>query len=663
MAQRTPSGNSSNYPAATAVDEVGVQRLAPSVGGQPPSVPSPRDMTEDGASFARSTVQSTGQRPSTVQSMGQPPTVPSPRGMTEDGASFAGSMVQSTGQPPSAVQSIGQPPTVPSPRGMTEDGASFAGSMVQSTGQPPSAVQSIGQPPTVPSLHGMAQPPSMVQPPSVPSPRVTRHPSGDSDGLASTTTPLPATQSPPTVQPRLPSPAPINVTLEDLILDVPNSAVAPASSSLLSPRNLCLSSMPAASASPNSVSPPHSPTPPASHEAYPGPQLELPDPQYSWQDAITPPSGSGPPNSSPGFNNTSPGRSQVRFEPQAQAGPSLLPASWIADPQSVPSPQSVSFNVPENIGRSSRDTPASVMRYNSVADSPNPVGGGGEHVTLLDPSRLSTNFEDFEAVSTETRAMTMRRSMTTARSRARSLSVTFVARSRRPSAAPEPKPKATTRDKVATQRNACVAALLGIATLLSLVMLGFIVAMVQLSVQGEANPANVQVIGKVLYVDGAEFFVRGVNYNPIPKGEDGTEYPFGDYYGKSYSTTGDLGSWVLYTTGSFWTGLANKFSSTMQSFHEGHLTELNKTFNVIRLYGWALSRDHKDFLDRCNEMGLKVTTPPPLCFPTSVAEESTRQSSRSSERLLWTPAPAWEVTPRGSSSACEQRGNCPPLTY
>ena len=90
--------------------------------------------------------------------------------------------------------------------------------------------------------------------------------------------------------------------------------------------------------------------------------------------------------------------------------------------------------------------------------------------------------------------------------------------------------------------------------LLRFSVLFLIVTMVYLTEQERESPSVVEVRNRTLYVNGEEYFVRGVNYNPIPRGEDGTVWPFGEYFGAPYAST--LFDWKtftwLYTTSSIW---------------------------------------------------------------------------------------------------------------
>ena len=149
---------------------------------------------------------------------------------------------------------------------------------------------------------------------------------------------------------------------------------------------------------------------------------------------------------------------------------------------------------------------------------------------------------------------------------------------------------------------------MGCGTFGCLLLLMLVTLMVQWVAEGEADPAKVEVIQKVLYVDGATYFVRGVNYNPIPKDEDGTAEPYGDYFWMPYVSSGwgpKSISYLYTASGSIWEGIKNKVSG-YSSWHKVHLEEIAKTFNTIRIYSWQLGNEHTDFLDMCHSLGLKV---------------------------------------------------------
>ena len=150
---------------------------------------------------------------------------------------------------------------------------------------------------------------------------------------------------------------------------------------------------------------------------------------------------------------------------------------------------------------------------------------------------------------------------------------TFIApSSRRETPASTTAKKVSAVSKEATGRTLLVALLLQLSALLCFASVLCIPAPLQRHVQAAAKPAVVEIRGKVLYVDGEEFFVRGVNYNPIPKGEDGTQHPFGEYYGPAYSQSSRSSSWYVYASHSIWEGLVSLFRS-IDSFHEVHLRD------------------------------------------------------------------------------------------
>ena len=151
-----------------------------------------------------------------------------------------------------------------------------------------------------------------------------------------------------------------------------------------------------------------------------------------------------------------------------------------------------------------------------------------------------------------------------------------------------------------------------LARLVALVALGMLLLLclvqVNLHIQNQEQASNVTVVDRQLFVNGQPYFVRGVNYNPIPRGEDGQAYPYGDYYTPEYAT-GLLNHETLlssfYTDGSLWEGLWNRFRGH-HSYHEPHLREISKTFNTICVYSWNLDQRHWDFLDLCHKYGLMV---------------------------------------------------------
>ena len=148
--------------------------------------------------------------------------------------------------------------------------------------------------------------------------------------------------------------------------------------------------------------------------------------------------------------------------------------------------------------------------------------------------------------------------------------------------------------------------LLTIAALMVLVWI--VLVQVNLEINRKEDPSKVEISRRALFVDGQPYFVRGVNYNPIPRGYDGQEPPYGDYYSTEYSS--DKVNWrtllsSFYTNGSLWEGLANKFLG-YAPYHDAHLKEIRKTFNTIRVYSFNLEKDHSDFLDLCRKYGLMV---------------------------------------------------------
>ena len=153
----------------------------------------------------------------------------------------------------------------------------------------------------------------------------------------------------------------------------------------------------------------------------------------------------------------------------------------------------------------------------------------------------------------------------------------------------------------------CLEVVTNLTSIFCMIMLCLIVSMVYMSEQAAEDASHVEIRNKTIYVNGEEYFVRGVNYNPIPKGEDGNEYPYGEYFGASFSSTlfSSKTTTTMYTTDTIWEGFAKKFY-THDSYHESHLRELSKTFNTIRAYHWSRNVPHKEFLDVCKKYGLMV---------------------------------------------------------
>ena len=146
-----------------------------------------------------------------------------------------------------------------------------------------------------------------------------------------------------------------------------------------------------------------------------------------------------------------------------------------------------------------------------------------------------------------------------------------------------------------------VAVLIHCVTVVCLGMFFWFLAMVHLTQQAWERPSHVEIRNDTLHVNGQPYFVRGVNYNPIPKGQDGQAYPYGDYFGDVYSSAVVRFSTAstLYTADDIWEGIGNKFTVPM-SYHKAHLQELSKTFNTIRVYNLMRDTVHYRFLDVCH---------------------------------------------------------------
>ncbi len=83
--------------------------------------------------------------------------------------------------------------------------------------------------------------------------------------------------------------------------------------------------------------------------------------------------------------------------------------------------------------------------------------------------------------------------------------------------------------------------------------------------------------GRDLFLNGQEFEIRGLCYQPTPIGESGAQPPFGDYY---------------------------TFSARNQELWDRDFPNFRKMgANVIRLYGWTPGADHTAFLDQAYNGG------------------------------------------------------------
>jgi hypothetical protein len=87
---------------------------------------------------------------------------------------------------------------------------------------------------------------------------------------------------------------------------------------------------------------------------------------------------------------------------------------------------------------------------------------------------------------------------------------------------------------------------------------------------GPGAGAGIVVIkGRTIEVDGKPFLMRGVCYNPIPIGRDGSKPPHGDFYTRDWS-----------------------------ALHRRDLPKMRAMgANCVRVYGWAPGADHTEFLD------------------------------------------------------------------
>jgi len=90
-----------------------------------------------------------------------------------------------------------------------------------------------------------------------------------------------------------------------------------------------------------------------------------------------------------------------------------------------------------------------------------------------------------------------------------------------------------------------------------------------------ATPGMVSINGRSLTINGQPFTVRGINYSPVPIGEDPYNPPYGDYYTSAYS---DI------------------------SIRD--LTQIRQLgANTVHLWIWDTEADHKDFLDQAYNSG------------------------------------------------------------
>lgn len=91
-----------------------------------------------------------------------------------------------------------------------------------------------------------------------------------------------------------------------------------------------------------------------------------------------------------------------------------------------------------------------------------------------------------------------------------------------------------------------------------------------------ATPNAVSISGRSLAVNSQSFTIRGINYSPVPIGQDPYNPPYGDYYTSAYS-----------------------------SIHTRDLTQIRQMgANSIRLWIWDTEADHKDFLDMAYNSGV-----------------------------------------------------------
>ncbi len=89
------------------------------------------------------------------------------------------------------------------------------------------------------------------------------------------------------------------------------------------------------------------------------------------------------------------------------------------------------------------------------------------------------------------------------------------------------------------------------------------------------TPSNISISGRALTVNSQSFTIRGINYSPVPIGQDPYNPPYGDYYTSAYSSilTRDL----------------------------PQIRQMGA--NTIRLWIWDTEADHRDFLDMAYNSG------------------------------------------------------------
>ncbi len=89
------------------------------------------------------------------------------------------------------------------------------------------------------------------------------------------------------------------------------------------------------------------------------------------------------------------------------------------------------------------------------------------------------------------------------------------------------------------------------------------------------TPSTISISGRSLVVNSQSFTIRGINYSPVPIGQDPYNPPYGDYFTSAYS-----------------------------AIHTRDLTQIRQMgANSIRLWIWDTEADHKDFLDLAYNSG------------------------------------------------------------
>ncbi|NQT29544.1 MAG: hypothetical protein HQ596_03120 [Candidatus Saganbacteria bacterium] len=94
----------------------------------------------------------------------------------------------------------------------------------------------------------------------------------------------------------------------------------------------------------------------------------------------------------------------------------------------------------------------------------------------------------------------------------------------------------------------------------------------------EMDETEVEIIGRDIIVNGGVFTIEGAGYHAVPIGDNGDQYPYGDYFTPSYYEIYERDIPLLQDLG----------------------------INTIRLWGWDPNADHTDFLDQLHAAGIYV---------------------------------------------------------